>query len=1196
MIISDTTTKVKRIDVVNGSRNGNCNVDNNTIMCSSNSKSSTNGTPGMVATPTTPATDMYAMNGSTRFFKTPDGETNGVANGNHSSNDNSNGNGSCVHRSPSNACDSSPTAESPRRPRGRTNATTLFRVLRFLVLNGPLLACWALLLVSWLAKELWNGPLEKLLQSFALGEEEGNQFTDTYSVRDPELTYYHRRCDHRDISTHDANDLLVDPGMTSKERQDIVMTHGAAVMKDIIGHDTARELRAYLETRHHEFHSNNLELPWDELFWDGDGGSRLSLGLGPEDASIVARSIAEVGSNVELKKTLESILGKDPAVVEVSTLSTMHDAKPQGIHTDSDYFGSSVLYTRSFLHSYTMFISLQDTTSRMGATTICPGTHWCADIDLADLCQCNYLDHDEDESDPIGYCNTFEASSNGQTGLDVGVLQRGDAMMFNQNVWHRGPRNFDSVRKENRAMFIMTFLSRRDYEKGDNRQQGWGTYYYMRHSMWGHLFSDLKTAASGGMDLFQQRIWKAYGIVGASKTGNLPWLEHWARMMANNMDFFSDSEVEDFQVMLRQLTTRNRLANWLFLDDDVLKNLFGDGAYDRDDEDDDDDEDDEIGWKDYLRLLVESALHQSKRLYSMVAIVTVLANAVGYTLYCVVWWILRWAQRGKNNSSSSFESPQPIRDASRSLGAIVAGHLLVLGIAAAMRHYVLFRAPLFERIHTGDVNFEPFPSLPVQTITEVEYNDDGEQMEGEVYYENVLPIDLLDGKQDREQRDFRTEHPKHPYSYYFEKEYKRLAVENTKTSDFLPRTDLPDLSQLLLPIQETAFPERNDVLIGSRFDADFLASMNFVLDFHPGTKDWIQLMKEHQIAVSEIASADEAYLDMAVDTIVSKILDRNDGSSLSLLSNEGGTPRRFLKQDYETGWWITMTQTEAITATRRALLALARPKSVGVSYEHWKQVLADSRFGKRRHTALAKKWIPQIVDTRTQELFAKERIPTEEFTTTIVSPMASGKTTKGVVIGGRGRSLLPSTGRGILPKSMVTGKTAFSLSSSVSLLPPTVLPLRVHLRKLMKGVATLKIGDHVVYADSDSFFQATIVSIDAEEHELEIQPLRSDEIKDGDFDVTTVVHAEWIQFHRPIREKDTVWVLTRDPDDEDERSWKKYEVLFLSPFGQVDLLMTPEYAENYSNDDFGNRPIEVDIKTFHLSSDVVPKIRLRQYN
>ena len=104
-----------------------------------------------------------------------------------------------------------------------------------------MLACWFILLASGILKEVWHGPLEKLLQSFKL--EEGSSDLGTYDALDHELTYYHRRCDHRDISTRDANDLLINPNMTHKERQEVVMTHGAAVMKNMISHSTARERR-----------------------------------------------------------------------------------------------------------------------------------------------------------------------------------------------------------------------------------------------------------------------------------------------------------------------------------------------------------------------------------------------------------------------------------------------------------------------------------------------------------------------------------------------------------------------------------------------------------------------------------------------------------------------------------------------------------------------------------------------------------------------------------------------------------------------------------------------------------------------------------------------------------------------------------------------------------------------------------------
>ena len=1076
--------------------------------------------------------------------------------------------------------------------------------MRFLLLDGqlllvPLLVCWALLLTSWFAKELWQGPLEELLQSYKLEHGDMDGSLGTYIARDHELTYYNRRCDHRDISTHDANDLLIDPAMSKEERKTVIMTHGAVVMKDIIGQDTAQELRQYLEGRHTEFHANNLKLPWHELFWDGDNGSRLSLGLGPEDSDIVAKAISELGSNTQLKKTLEATLGLDPAVVEVSTLSTMHNAEPQGIHTDSDFFGSSVMYTRSFLHSYTMFIALQDTTSKMGATTLCPGTHWCADEDLEELCQCDYLDDNDDEDNEenrIGYCNTFEASSNGQTGLEVGVLQRGDAMMFNQNVWHRGPRNYDLDRMENRVMFILTFVSRRDFDRGDNREQGWGTYYYMRHNMWGHLFSDLKTAASGGMDLVTKRIWKAYGLLPGSKNGNLTWLEHWARQIANDMDFFRFNELDDFQQTLREST--NPLTKWLFLDDVVLRYLFGSNYYNDNDGDNDGDENEpenyDIGWMEYLGMLVDSAVYQTGKLHFLVVAVTAMANCGGYLAYCIFWYcFLRRRQKqtiATTTTTANFSSsrrPKPIRDISSKFGTMIFGHFVVLGIAMAVRHYVLYEAPLFKRIHNGDVHFKPFP--PVQTRTRVMYEYDEEEEERRpvsTYEVDMHPADILMYKQEHEQNDFLQNHPTHPYQYYFDKEQERQQEQHRKMHRRLLRQQRITKSPSP-PVQATAFPERTDVLIGTRYDADFLASMNDMLDFHPGNKEWIGLMNEFKNAGAVVDS--RSNIGMIADIIVSKMIDGGPEFS-SVLENKngysnGGVPPRFLKQDYETGWWITMTRTEAIKETRFALLALAHPKSVGLPYKYWKQVLAESRFGKKRHTVMAKTWIPRIVESSLTDLF--NDVSSAKKRTRAVSPMP---TTTGAALSGAQHHLLPSTGRNILPKSLVSGTTA--LSCSRSSIDPTVTPFRTHLKELTKDVITLKIGDHILVKGTDEGnppYQATIVDIDAEEEELEIQPLEAKSL-------TKFVHIDDIQLYRPIHENDFVWALTENPDT-DTLKWKIYEVMFVTPFGIADILLTQDFIdeEDENDEDFENVQVAVDIRYIFLDERHVPAIRLRQY-
>ena len=248
----------------------------------------------------------------------------------YDSNSNSNNNNGVHHEDSS--LDVSKNKKKKKKKQASRLGLSMRFFLRFILFELPVLLCFILLLSTLFIQELWYGPLNSLIDSFKLKPNDNmDDLLGLYEARDNEITYYNRKCDIRDISTKDANDLVIEDNMTFSERRSTMLTHGAVVMKNILSKNTSTELRNYLEGRHQEFHSTNSDntlnkLSWNELFWDGDDGSRLALGLGPEDSSIVKKAISEVGSNPELKKTLESIVGNDPSIVEVSTLSTMHNA------------------------------------------------------------------------------------------------------------------------------------------------------------------------------------------------------------------------------------------------------------------------------------------------------------------------------------------------------------------------------------------------------------------------------------------------------------------------------------------------------------------------------------------------------------------------------------------------------------------------------------------------------------------------------------------------------------------------------------------------------------------------------------------------------------------------------------------------------------------------------------------------------
>ena len=149
----------------------------------------------------------------------------------------------------------------------------------------------------------------------------------------------------------------------------------------------------------------------------------------------------------------------------------------------------------------------------------------------------------------------FEASSNGLTGPaddngeNGGVMLQGDAMMFNQNVWHRGAANRDPNNPNtNRVMFILTFVTR---NKGiarlesDRRYQGLGTYYYQRWNTWGHTYQDLKDADTVMRQpvavLRSLGIWKP-----RDRRWGIAWMEHMARELANAEHFYEDGDLRLF--------------------------------------------------------------------------------------------------------------------------------------------------------------------------------------------------------------------------------------------------------------------------------------------------------------------------------------------------------------------------------------------------------------------------------------------------------------------------------------------------------------------------------------------------------------------------------------------------------------------------------------------------------------------------
>ena len=81
---------------------------------------------------------------------------------------------------------------------------------------------------------------------------------------------------------------------------------------------------------------------------------------------------------------MELLLGDDPAMIELTAITSAYGAEHQEFHHD----GRTSLgqYAQGISHAYSIFIMLQDTTPAMGATGACPGTAKCAE-GLEQVCE-----------------------------------------------------------------------------------------------------------------------------------------------------------------------------------------------------------------------------------------------------------------------------------------------------------------------------------------------------------------------------------------------------------------------------------------------------------------------------------------------------------------------------------------------------------------------------------------------------------------------------------------------------------------------------------------------------------------------------------------------------------------------------------------------------------------------------------------
>jgi hypothetical protein len=273
-----------------------------------------------------------------------------------------------------------------------------------------------------------------------------------------EFTYYNRHCTMHDITTFRADELILSNSTNAEEGVDSMMTHGATLIPQILDVNTAHKLRKFIISR-------NLAINKFEKIPVSQGKNRISFGIEATEAPIVSEALRQVSNHLLFRGIIQGLLGIDPALTEITAITAWFGAPDQVWHQDVKEDGSGIKFARTFSHSYSLFIALQDTTEEMGATTLCPGTHYCTNS-LIDVC------------DKYG----FPLSGAGPTE----VWRAGDGALLNQQVWHKGSKHTDPTALE-RVIFIVSFIGRPD----PTRQLSRGTYFHQKWLSWGHTLQDL---------------------------------------------------------------------------------------------------------------------------------------------------------------------------------------------------------------------------------------------------------------------------------------------------------------------------------------------------------------------------------------------------------------------------------------------------------------------------------------------------------------------------------------------------------------------------------------------------------------------------------------------------------------------------------------------------------------------------------
>jgi hypothetical protein len=161
-----------------------------------------------------------------------------------------------------------------------------------------------------------------------------------------EHTYYNRPCDAEDLSTHNVSDLFLSPtSVAPEDAAKIQLKHGFTFVENVLSKETMNELRNHIHWKNH--HDKNLFVI--------SSNHRFNILLGTEEAS-VRNALEEVANNKQFRMALEAILGPNPAMVEMTAISSSAGAEAQYWHQDGTFSFIIILVMDLCTFAYSLFV------------------------------------------------------------------------------------------------------------------------------------------------------------------------------------------------------------------------------------------------------------------------------------------------------------------------------------------------------------------------------------------------------------------------------------------------------------------------------------------------------------------------------------------------------------------------------------------------------------------------------------------------------------------------------------------------------------------------------------------------------------------------------------------------------------------------------------------------------------------------